>query len=204
MEGEPMKLYAEVRRYRIRQILNDILMALWVIVWVRIGFIVHDLVSKLAGPGRSVEEAGTRFSDGVSNVSGNISDVPLVGDELASAFNRLGGAGDFLSDAGQQQQDVVASLALWLGVLLALIPIVLVIGPWLFMRIRWIAEASAASRIRLDAEDLHLFALRAIARRTLNELRAATPDPARAYATGDYEPLAALELDALGLHTASP
>jgi hypothetical protein len=199
-----MKLYAEVPRHRTQQVLNDIFVALWVVVWVRVGVIVHGLVDKLAGPGRSVERAGRRVADGAASVSGDISDVPLVGDDLASAFDRLSDAGGFLRDAGQSQQDAVHALALWLGVLLALIPITLVLIVWLPPRIRWIAEASAASRIRLDAEDLHLFALRAIARRTLNELRGATPDPAGAYASGNYEPLAALELDALGLKTVRP
>jgi hypothetical protein len=196
-----MKLYAELPRYRTRQVLNDIVVALWITVWVRVGVIVHDLVAKLAGPGRSVERAGRRVADGAANVSGNVSDVPLVGDDLTSAFDRLADAGGFLRDAGQSQQDAVHTLALWLGILLALIPIALVVIVWLPGRVRWIAEASAASRIRVDADDLHLFALRAIARRTLSELRSATPDPAGAYASGNYEPLAALELDALGLET---
>jgi hypothetical protein len=194
-----MKLYAEVSRYRIQQILNDVLIVLWVTLWVRIGMTVHDLVTKLAGPGRSVERAGRRVADGAKGVGDNLSDVPLVGDDMSSAFDRLADAGGFLRDAGQTQQDAVHTLALWLGVLLAVIPIALVLMFWLPRRIRWIAEASAAHRIRFDAEDLHLFALRAIARRSLNELRSATPDPAGAYASGDYEPLAKLELDALGL-----
>jgi len=194
-----MKLYAEKPRYRTQQVLNDVLIALWLIAWVRVGVIVHDLVTKLAGPGESVERAGRRVAEGAGSVSSDVSDVPLVGDQIASAFDRLGDAGGYLRDAGQSQQDAVHTLALWLGVLLALIPILLVLWVWLPARIRWVVEASAAARIRLDAEDLHLFALRAIARRTLNELRSATPDPAGAYASGDYEPLAALELDALGL-----
>jgi hypothetical protein len=197
-----MKLYAEVPRYRTQQVLNDVLIALWIAVWVRVGVIVHDLVTKLSGPGVSVERAGRRVADGAADVSGDVSDVPLVGDDLASAFERLADAGAFLRDAGQAQQDAVLALALWLGILLALIPIALVMMTWLPRRVRWIVEASAASRIRVDADDLHLFALRAIARRSLSELRSATPDPAGAFASGDYEALASLELDALGLDTA--
>jgi hypothetical protein len=197
-----MKLYAEVPRYRTQQILRDILILLWVTVWVRVGVIVHDLVEKLSGPGESVERAGRRVAEGAAGVSGDVSGVPLVGDDLSSAFERLADAGGFLRDAGQSQQDAVHTLALWLGTLLALIPIMLVLLWWLPRRVRWISEASAASSIRVDADDLHLFALRAIARRTLGELRSATPDPAGAFAAGNYEPLAALELDALGLKTA--
>lgn len=64
---------------------------------------------------------------------------------------------------------------------------------------RWILEASAASKLRIDADDLRLFAIRAIATRPLYELRRACPDPAGCLADENYEPLAALELSALGL-----
>ena len=196
-----MKLYAEVPHFRNRQIRNDVLVAVWAFLWTRAGMAVHDLVSKLAGPGDFVERAGRRWTGGVTDVGGRLADVPVVGDEIQSGFERLAGAGDFLTNAGQAQQNAVHDLALWLGILIALIPISIVVLFWLPRRLRWMREAAAASHIRVDADDLHLFALRAIARRSLEELRSATPDPAKAYATGDYEPLAALELQALGLRT---
>jgi hypothetical protein len=59
-----------------------------------------------------------------------------------------------------------------------------------------------AARLRDDRADLHLFALRAVANRPLRQLHRVTPDPAGALAAGDYEGLAALELNALGLKTA--
>ena len=105
--------------------------------------------------------------------------------------------------AGLAQQEVVQDLATWLGVLLALIPISYVAYRYLPDRWRWIREAGAASMLRIDAADLQLFALRAIARQPLYELRRATPDPAAALAQGDYEPLASLELASLGLKTSS-
>lgn len=104
---------------------------------------------------------------------------------------------DRLAGAGTSVEG--ATLALWLGILLAVIPIGYVLlryAPW---RGRWIREASAASRLRIDSEDLHLFALRAVATRPLYELQRVTPDPAAALARGDYESLASLELGALGL-----
>ena len=48
-----MKLYAEVTGVRVRQILFDVALVLWVYVWVRIGMRVHDLVEALAAPGRA-------------------------------------------------------------------------------------------------------------------------------------------------------
>jgi hypothetical protein len=136
-------------------------------------------------------------------VRDRIGGVPLVGDELQSPFEAAAGAGRTLERAGAAQQEVVHTLALWLGVLLAVIPIGYVLLRQVPKRVRWIREASAASRLRIDAEDLHLFALRAVSTRPLYELKRACADPARALATGDYEPLAGLELGALGLRVPS-
>ena len=114
-----MRIYAEKPGHAFRQLFSDLVVAWWIGLWVWIGMRIHDLVNKLAGPGRTIEEAG------------------------------------------------------------------------------------AAIRIRGRAhENLYLFALRAIATRPLPELLRATPDPGHAFATGDYDALAAMELDELGLRAA--
>jgi hypothetical protein len=56
----------------------------------------------------------------------------------------------------------------------------------------------------LEGAGLHLFALRALATRSITELRSATLDPAGAYTSGDYSRLADLELRQLGLRSAGP
>jgi hypothetical protein len=194
-----MKLYAEERLYRTRQILQDVAVLLWVVIWVRIGMIFHDLFAKLTAPGRLVETAGERLASTMTDIAGEIGDLPLVGDAMEEPFQAASTAGGELAGAGQTQQEVVLTIALWLGILLALIPILFVLYKYLPERFRWIRDASAASRLRIDAEDLHLFALRAVATKPLYELRRAHPDPAGALARGEYAPLAALELGQLGL-----
>jgi len=194
-----VKLYAETPFHRTRQITADAAVALWIVVWVRIGVWIHELFGRLAEPGKSVEGAGSRIASAMGSAGGRLGDLPGVGDALRAPFEAAAGAGSALQRAGATQQDVVHTLAIWLGVLLAVIPIGYVLlryAPW---RTRWIREASAAARLRIDAEDLHLFALRAVATRPLYELQGATPDPAAALARGDYEALASLELGALGL-----
>lgn len=195
----PMKLYAEVPYFRTRQILLDVAVLLWVAVWVRVGMRVHELVSRLSEPGRDLENAGSGFAKNLDEVSERVPELPFVGGALRTPFTAAADAGRALEAAGQTHQDVIATLALWLGVLLALIPILYALIRYLPDRTRWVRDASAAQRLRLDAEDLHLFALRAVATRPLHELRRACPDPARALASGDYRPLAELELGALGL-----
>lgn len=197
-----MKLYAEQGPLRMRQLAGDLLVAAWIVGWGVLGVTVWRLVGKLAGPGRTVEQAGTEFASNMSTVRDKVGRVPLVGEELRAPFGRLGAVGETLAGAAQTQQEVVRQLAWWLGVLLAAVPIVMVLLLWLPPRLRWAREAAVAARLRDDRADLHLFALRAVANRPLRQLRRVTSDPAGALAAGDYEGLAALELNALGLRAA--
>lgn len=194
-----MKLYAETSRQRTRQLLLDAAFLLWVAIWTRIGMRVYELVDALRAPGRTIQSAGSDFSGALDRVAEDVEGVPLVGDLLRAPFEAVSSGGQALQDAGRAQQELVHTLALYLGVLLAVIPILYVLFKYVPDRVRWVREATAAHRIRFDADDLHLFALRAIANRPLHELRSATPDPGGDLAAGNYRALADLELRALGL-----
>jgi hypothetical protein len=194
-----VKLYAEVPGIRFRQLVRDALVMLWVALWVLIGRGVYDLVNRLQAPGRTMQQAGERFAETLDGLGRRLADTPLVGEVLAAPLEAAAGAGRALEEAGLTQQEVVAELAFWLAVLLAAIPILLVLILYLPGRIGWMREAGAAHRVRLASGDLYLFALRAVANRPLHELRRATPDPGGDLASGDYQALAALELEALGL-----
>ncbi len=194
-----MKIYAETPRFRTRQVLGDLALVGWIFLWVRIGLRVKELVDRLGAPGRTIEDAGSSFAETLESAAREVADVPVVGDALQTPLEAAADAGRMLQEAGTSQQDVVHTLALWLGTLLALIPILFALYHWVPRRVRWVREASAAHRLRVDANDMQLFALRAIATRPLHELRRATEDPAAAFAAGDYEALAAIELNELGL-----
>lgn len=196
-----MKLYAEMPRFRNRQLVQDAALLVWAYVWIRIGLHVKSLVDRLADPGQSIERAGDGFADTLFDISSKVADVPGLGGVLQAPFDAAGEAGLALERAGVAQQEVVHDVALWLGVLLALIPISYVLYKYLPDRLRWVREASAADRIRIDAADLQLFALRAVVRQPLYELNRVCEDPAAALQNGDYEPLARLELASLGLET---
>ena len=194
-----MKIYAEVSALRLRQILSDLAVVSWAAIWVGIGRWVDELVGRLAAPGRTIEGAGSGLARPLATASREVGDIPLVGRALRLPLEAAAGAGRSLEGAGAAQQEVVHTLATWFGVLLAVIPISLVLIRYIPGRIRWIREASAAEQLRLRAPDLEFFALRAIASRPLYELRRATPNPAAAFASGEYEALATMELEALGL-----
>jgi hypothetical protein len=194
-----MKLYAEVTGVRVRQILMDAVLLLWVTVWIRIGMRVHDLVNALAGPGERLEDAGGSFAGSASSLGGRADDLPLIGDRLGDAFGRVAQGGRALERAGVAQQDAVHTLALWLGVLLAIIPIIWALVRYLPGRVRWVREATAAARLRTSAADLRLFALRALVTVPLSELHKVSADPAGDYDAGRFRDLAAVELASMGL-----
>ena len=194
-----MKLYAETAGLRARQLLGDLAVVAWAALWVWAGLTLYRLVEKLAVPGARLEQAGGGFAGDVAEIQQRVGRIPVVGNELQGPFGRLAGVGQTLADAGATQQAAVHQLALWLGVVVAAVPIVALLLAWLPRRVAWAREAGAASRLRLDGADLELFAIRAVANRSLRELHRVTPDPAGALRAGEFSALADLELRALGL-----
>jgi len=194
-----MKIYADTPRLRTRQIVIDAVFMVWVVLWIRLGVLVTALVKKLSVPLRAVREPASDFAGALSDVSEAVLGLPVVGDELSKSFGSAADAGRSLAAAGAGQGQSVDRLAILLGVMLAALAVAYALGRYLPWRLSWIREASAATRIKAEGSDLYLFALRALVNRPLQELRRATPDPAGAFAAGDYQSLAALELEALGL-----
>jgi hypothetical protein len=197
--GPAVKLYAETPGLRTRQLVGDLAVLAWTAAWVAAGVALYRLVEKLAVPGERVEQAGSSFAGDIAEIQQKVGRLPVVGGELQDPFGRLAGVGRTLAAAGVTQQEVVHQLALWLGVVVAVVPIVALLLVWLPRRVSWAREAGAASRLRMDGADLELFAIRAVANRPLRDLHRVTPDPAGDLRAGEYQALADLELRALGL-----
>lgn len=199
-----MKLYAELPGVRARQIVSDVAAALGVGLFVRAGMWLHHLVSELAGPGRAIEDAGATMASSMDLIGDAIDDLPVVGRVLRAPFARAANAGTALADAGRSQQEVVITIALWVAAIFAAAGSVAILTWWLPRRITWVREATAAVQLRDAAGDLRLFAYRAVANRSLPVLRRVVPDPGRALADGNFDTLAAVELESLGLRTVRP
>lgn len=194
-----MKIYAETPRKRTRQIIQDAILLGWILMWVLFGSVAHDVVAKLAEPAASVARNSDSLSDSLAEISDQVDGVPVVGGALEEPFSSSSRAAAAVARESREQRDLFLSAALWIGLFIAVGPIALSLLLYLPFRIRWVRQATAADRIRLDADDLYLFALRAVANRPFTELRKATPDPGAALAAGDYAALARLELEQLGL-----
>ncbi|HET7305432.1 MAG TPA: hypothetical protein VFJ12_12885 [Segeticoccus sp.] len=199
-----MSLYAVTPARRVRQVTADLLALGWVVAWVLVGRSVHASVLQLQGPAHRLERAGTRFHDGMSGASESLGRLPVVGERLGSALHETAASGTSLADAGQQLSDEVAQLALLLGLVTALVPIVVVTLPWLWTRLRFVRRAAGAARDLRAGTGPELFALRALTRQPVARLRKVAPDPVAAWRRGDPEAvraLADLELADLGVVT---
>lgn len=202
-----MNLYAEQGARRTRQVVGDVLVLAWVVVWVLVGKAVHDAVAQLAAPGRTLEDAGTSLEGGLGDASRAVSGVPLVGDALSAPFDSAGGAASSITTAGVEIQETVGQAATVAGLSVALWPILVVVAGWVAVRLRFARRASAARRLVDGGADLDLFALRALTRLPLRTLARVDADPAGAWRRGEPDvvrALAALELRDVGLRLPGP
>ena len=194
--------YAETPARRTRQVVGDAWLVLWSVLWIWAAFRVHDLVMNLAAPGLAVADGATDLAGSIDSAGDSISQVPLVGDTLGAPFDGMSSAALSIADAGQATADAVSLLARFLAIALAVLGIASFAMFWVPIRIAFIRRATAARRFVDAAEDLDLFALRAIARQPLHVLARITDDPAGAWRREDREvihALAALELREEGL-----
>ena len=201
-----MKVYADSSATFARQLVADMLFVCWLLLWVWIGNVVHDGTMALAEPGLRAESSATSLSDSMTDAGSFLEDVPLIGDGAATPFEKAADASRSLADAGRATADAVERLAFWLGMAIAVIPILVVALYYLPRRIRFVREASAGQG-RVDGPaDLHLYALRALSHQPLHVLARVTDDPVGALRRGDQTVITALariELRANGLRPPS-
>lgn len=197
-----MKLYADIPSRLLRQLVTDALFVVWLVAWVGIGVVIHDGTLALAAPGEQVESSAGSLEDSMAEAADVLGDTPVVGDEAAMPFEKAADAAGALAEAGRSEVEAVEELALWLGVSIALIPILVVAAFYLPGRIRFVREATAGQRFIDSSADEDLFALRAMAHQPMHVLARISDEPVAAWRRGDDEvvrALAALEMRSVGL-----
>lgn len=197
-----MKLYSDLTGRRTMQILSDLFVLGWIAVCVWAGRAVHDAILALRKPADGLAEAGGSFSSNMTGAGDQLGRVPGIGTDLRRPFESAAGTGNQITQAGRDLGIAVDRLAVILGIVIALVPIVIVVGSWLFLRVRFARRATSAQRF-IDADaDLDLFALRAMARQPIHKLAAISDDPAGAWRRQEPNTvwaLALLELRSSGL-----
>lgn len=197
-----MKIYADLPARRAVQVAADLLVLAWMLAWARVGVAVHDSTMELAEPGHRLEGAGSGMREKLQAAGDGVAGLPVLGDRVADPFRDVSGAGTSIEGAGTDLVMAVERLATTLGWVTALTPILLVGVVWLVLRLRFVRRATSAQRHVDHADDLDLFALRAMTNQPLARLAKISPDPAGAWRRGEPEvirELAVLELADCGL-----
>lgn len=199
-----MGLYADVPALRGRQIAGDVLVVVWVVAWVAVGRAVHEQVSRLAAPGRTIEDAGLSLEGGLRSAGREVARTPLIGDDLQVPFDGAGDAAASLAAAGTAVQDGVARAAVITALAVAAWPIVLVLGGWVVHRWRQVRRAAVGRRLVRTPAGRELLALRTLAHAPLRSL---TDDDVVGWRERDpaaLERLAAREARGLGVRPPDP
>ncbi len=202
-----MKIYADSEVRRSLQMVGDLLLVVWVYLWVQLALVVRDATLTLAEPGQQISDAGNGLAGQLRDAGRTVGDLPLVGGDVRAPFDGAGGAAERIAAAGDAQVQAVHDLAFWLGLAIGAIPILIALAVYLPLRWRFIRQATAGRRFVDATEDLDLFALRAMARQPLHRLARISDDPAGAWRRGDaavVRRLAALELRDSGLSLPEP
>lgn len=197
-----MKLYADHPARFARQLVADCLFVAWVIAWVAIGDAVHDGTMALADPGHRIDSSATSLSESMTEAGDFLEGVPIVGDGAATPFDKASDASESLAAAGRAEVAAVERLAFWLGLTLAVIPILVVAVRYVPGRVRFVREATAGQRFVDSPADEELFALRAMTHQPMHVLARVSDDPVGALRRGDtavIRELAALEMRTVGL-----
>ncbi len=197
-----MKLYADGPGRRARQVVGDVLLVLWIAVWLELARVVHDATLALAVPGEEIESAGTGLAAKLRDAGSTVGGIPLVGDDVRVPFDGAGDAADRIASAGAAQVDAVHTLAFWLGLSVGAIPILVVLAVYVPLRWRFVRAATAGQAFVDSGSDLDLFALRAMTSQPLHRLARISDDPVAAWRRGDaavVRDLAVLEMRDVGL-----
>ena len=184
------------------QLISDIAIAAWTVVWVLVGMAVHAAVSTIAEVGRQVNTGANGVADNLNSAGDNADDFPLVGDALAKPLRAASEAALDIAGAGQSLDDTASCLAWVLALAVASPPILAVAMPWLFLRLRFFRRKWTAVTLARTPAGEQLLALRALANRPLAKLVSVDDDPVGAWRSQDaiaIRGLAALELRAAGI-----
>jgi hypothetical protein len=194
--------YATTPARLLAQLVSDLVVVAWTAVWVIVGLAVHTAVATIAAVGRQVNDGATGVAGNLNSAGDSAHDVPLLGDALSKPLRAASEAALDIAGAGQSLDTTATWLAWVLALAVAATPILAVVMPWLFMRIRFFRRKWTAIALAATPAGEQLLALRALANRPLAKLAAVSIDPVGAWRRDDavaVRGLANLELRSAGI-----
>ncbi|OBK14897.1 hypothetical protein [Mycobacterium asiaticum] len=184
------------------QLMSDITISLWTVIWVFVGLAVHDAIATIAEAGRQVEEGSKGVAGNLASAGRSADNIPLLGDALSKPLTAASDAALDIAGAGHNLDTTASWLAWVLALAVALPPILAVTVPWLYLRLRFFRRKLTVTALAGTAAGQQLLALRALANRSPAKLAAVSADPVGGWRYEDphvIRALAALELRAAGI-----
>lgn len=205
-----LKFYPDHVPARVPRVAGDMLVALWCVTWAAAGWTVYRVVEALQSVSDGLTGTGRTLNSWISAfrgiVPGGIPGVSSFFGGLATTLQR--DSGDQLIALGAQAHGAVDTMALVLGLITAVPPILIVGGAYALWRWRDAREMGAALVFVRRAEQSGrveeakaLLAYRAMAQLSFTQLMRATPDPVGDVLERRYDALAAAMLQRAGLES---
>lgn len=184
------------------QLVSDVTVLIWTVIWVMVGSAVYTAVSTIAEVGRQVQDGADGVAGNLNSAGERADDFPLIGDALAGPLRAASDAAGEIAGAGQSLDSTATWLAWVLALAVAATPILAVAMPWLFLRVRFFRRKLTVLTLASTHAGQELLAMRALANRPLAKLTAIDPDPIGAWRRDDrpaIRGLALLEIHAAGV-----
>lgn len=182
---------------------RDAALVLALVVFAKLGLIVHDAVDKLAVLGEGVESAGNSVTGGFDSAAEAVDGTPVVGDELADGLRSAGeGSGGEAAELGRGGAGAAHDLADLLGLIVFVVPASMLLLWQLPPRIAKLRRLNAAASVLRDPVApgrLELVAARAAFSLPYGTLLRYTKDPLGDLQAGRYDALVRAELAESGL-----
>lgn len=198
--------YATTPGRLMAQLFSDVVVVGWTAIWIFVGTAVHSAVATIADFGYQVESGANGVAGNLDSAGQSAEDVPLIGGAIGGPLTAAGDAAREIAGAGQTLGVTAGWLAWLLALAVAAPPILALMMPWLFLRVRFFRRKWTAVTLSSTWGGEQLLALRALANRPLPKLAAISTDPVGAWREQDpvaIRGLAALELRASGIRAAN-
>jgi hypothetical protein len=184
------------------QLFSDFAIFLWMALWLLVGTAVYDAISTIAEAGRQVEIGANGVAGNLASAGQGAQHIPVVGDAVSKPLTSASEAALDIAGAGHSLDTTAGWLAVLLSLAVVAVPLLIVVIPWLFLRLRFFRRKWTVTGLAATPAGEQLLALRALTNRPPRKLAAISADPVGGWRHEDpatIRALAALELRAAGI-----
>ena len=182
----------------------DLLVVAWAVLWIALAIGVVQSTRDVAKLGGTVSQTGSA----VSQVGSLMNDIPLLPTDVSGASGSVQAAGASAQVNGAEGEDAANRLGIYLGIAIAIIPSVPIIGLYLPIRITRVRERRVAQRALAlhghDPQFQQFLARRAIEKLEYEDIMAVSAHPWDDMEQGRFTALASAELHRLEIYQRLP